>query len=157
MTPQLAQTILRLRRLLLGILLLGMLGLGTELLLLRHHEDFWQWIPLALIGLALAACLWHLIRPNPANVRALQVVMALFVVAGLLGVGLHYRASMEFQLESGTTPAGWELFWKALHAKVPPALAPAAMAQLGLLGLIYTYRHHSLIAPSSNSGQTEQN
>jgi len=28
-----------------------------------------------------------------------------------------------------------------MTAKTPPALAPGAMIQLGLLGLVYTYRH----------------
>jgi hypothetical protein len=31
-----------------------------------------------------------------------------------------------------------------MKAKAPPALAPASMIQLGLLGLLYTYRHPSL-------------
>jgi hypothetical protein len=30
---------------------------------------------------------------------------------------------------------------KAIHSKAPPALAPAAMIQMGLLGLLYTYKH----------------
>ncbi len=28
-----------------------------------------------------------------------------------------------------------------MAAKTPPALAPGSMAQLGLIGLAYTYRH----------------
>ena len=30
---------------------------------------------------------------------------------------------------------------KVLEAKVPPALAPGVMIQLGLIGLAYTYRY----------------
>jgi hypothetical protein len=36
-------------------------------------------------------------------------------------------------------------------AKAPPALAPAVMAQLGFLGLLYTYRH-----PEFDSGVEPQ-
>jgi hypothetical protein len=48
---------------------------------------------------------------------------------------------VEFQLEVSPGLAGWELLRKALNAKAPPALAPGVMAQLGVLGLIYTFRH----------------
>jgi len=43
---------------------------------------------------------------------------------------------------------GWALFVKVIRAKAPPALAPAAMIQIGLLGLLYTYR---LVAPAKDS------
>ena len=36
-----------------------------------------------------------------------------------------------------------KLVWKALRGATP-ALAPGALAQLGLLGLLYTYRHPAL-------------
>ena len=34
-----------------------------------------------------------------------------------------------------------------MTAKAPPALAPAGMIQMGLLGLLYTYRHPALRQP----------
>ena len=40
--------------------------------------------------------------------------------------------------------AGWPLFVKIVTAKAPPALAPASMVMIGLLGLIYTYQHPAL-------------
>lgn len=128
----------------LGLLVIGTLGIGTDLLLLGHYEDAWQVLPLILIGLALAAIVWHAIRGSAASVRALQIVMTLCAISGMIGVVLHYRASMEFQLESGAVSGGWPLFWKTIHAKAPPALAPGAMTQLGLLGLLYTFRHAAL-------------
>jgi hypothetical protein len=33
---------------------------------------------------------------------------------------------------------------KSITSKAPPALAPAAMIQMGLLGLLYTYKHPAL-------------
>jgi hypothetical protein len=41
--------------------------------------------------------------------------------------------------------SGWPLFVKVVTAKAPPALAPGVMVQLGLLGLVYTYRHPALM------------
>ena len=153
--PDADTTIRLLRRLLLGLLLLGLLGIGAELVLMRHYEDLWQWIPLIVMALALATIGWHLISQSGASVRALQFVMSLFVAAGGLGVVLHYRASLGFQLESGSAPSGWPLFVKVIHSKVPPALAPGALAQLGLLGLAYAFRHPALSRSSSQSTETQ--
>lgn len=137
-----------LRRLVLGLVVFGLLGMGAELVLLHHYEDWWQLVPLILIGVALAVVAGHVCRPGAASIRVLQTTMTLFVVAGVVGVVLHYRASLEFQLESGAAVQGWSLFWKVLQAKAPPALAPGSMAQLGLLGLIYTFRHPALVRSS---------
>jgi hypothetical protein len=129
------------RRLLLAILLLGLGGTATELVLLEHYEDSSQLLPLFFIGLALVAILTHLVAGGPATILFLRSVMVFLVLSGALGVVLHYRGSLEFQLEMDPTQSGWELFTKVLHAKAPPALAPGVMAQLGLIGLVYTYRH----------------
>jgi hypothetical protein len=77
-------------------------------------------------------------------VRTLQIAMVLLIVGGALGVVMHYQGNVEFQREVDPTLHGWPLFAKAIRAKAPPALAPGSMAQLGLLGLVYTYRHPAL-------------
>jgi hypothetical protein len=59
---------------------------------------------------------------------------------------LHLRANMEFQLEMDATLKGLDLFKKSIVAKAPPALAPGSMAQLGLIGLAYTFKHPKLAA-----------
>ena len=42
---------------------------------------------------------------------------------------------------------GLELVWEALKGATP-ALAPGAMAQLGLVGLAFAYRHPLLSGPA---------
>jgi hypothetical protein len=137
-SPDVATTI---RRLLLAILIVGLAGTATELVLLEHYEDSSQLLPLFFIGLALVAILGHLVLGGRGSIVFLRAVMVFVVLSGALGVVLHYRGSMEFQLEMDPTQSGWDLFTKVLHAKAPPALAPGVMAQLGLIGLVYTYRH----------------
>lgn len=137
-------TLAAMRRFLLAILLLGLVGTATELLLIGHDEDARQLIPLALVGLALAALAWQAAGGGEAAVRALQATMALFLVSAAVGTVLHYRANMEFQLDIDPSIGALELFWKVMRAKMPPALAPGIMAQLGLIGLAYTYRHPAL-------------
>ena len=127
------------RSLLLGVLFVGLVGTGAELLLLQHTETLWELIPLVLIGLALIILTWHAILRHPTSVVFIRGVMGLFLLAGVAGIALHYQSSMEFRLETNPSLNGWALFWAPIFAKTPPALAPGAMVQLGLLGLVYTY------------------
>lgn len=126
-----------LRRFLLFVFLVGTVGAAADLFLLEHFEDKPQLIPLALLGLAVIVLVWHVINRGRASVRVLQIVMVLFVIAGLTGLVLHYQGSAEFQLEVNPDLSGMELFLKAIRAKAPPALGPGAMINLGLLGLAY--------------------
>lgn len=140
LTPFLAlDTITVLRRLLLALVAFGAAGLVVELILMKHYDSAWQWTPLVLLGIVLiaSALIWR--RPGSATLRFFVAVMLLCVVSGAVGVYLHYRGNVEFALEREPL-RGFALFWKALRGATP-ALAPGAMAQLGLLGLVYSYRH----------------
>jgi hypothetical protein len=147
----------RFRRLLLGILLLGFLGTGVDLLLIAHYEDVWQVAPLVLIGASIVLIAVHLwTGGGVAGVRILQTLMWLCLVAGLAGMVLHYRGNMEFQLEIDPTQSAWEMFKKVVRAKSPPAMAPGVMAQLGLIGLLCTYRHPALQAREPDEVRSER-
>lgn len=130
------------RDLILGVVVLGIVGLIAELLLQEHTESWQQWIPLVLLGLGLAATVLVRIRPTRGTLRLFQGMMALFLAAGLLGIYLHYAGNVEFVIERTPEIGGFHLVWEALRGATP-ALAPGALAQLGLLGFIYTYRHPS--------------
>ena len=91
------------RRILLGILLLGVIGVMAELLLLAHTEDATQWIPIALGGATLVLSAVVAVRPSRGSIRLFQVVMLLMIVSGAVGMYLHLRANMEFQLEMDAT------------------------------------------------------
>jgi hypothetical protein len=144
----------RLRQFLLLLISVGLLGLGVELVLMEHYEDWWQIVPLALISANLVVILWQVSSPGWPSLQSLRVLMVAMLAAGAIGIVLHYRANMEFQLEMSPGLSGWDLFLKTIHAKVPPPLAPAAMAQLALLGLLYTYRH-PLLTHSTDIGARE--
>ena len=134
-------TLFVVRRMLGAILLLGMTGTGVELVLMGHYDGFEQLIPVGLLGAGIAAVGWHFVTGSPASGTVLKVVMVLFIAAGLTGVYYHLAANLEFQREIDPAIRGSALVWKALHATVPPALAPGVMVQFGLVGLVYTYRH----------------
>lgn len=137
------------------IFILGSIGCGAELLLLNHFESLPQWIPLFLILLSFVVLAWHLIGRSPVSTRFLQGAMIAFIAAGLAGFYLHYQGSAEFKLESNPSLAGWRLFWEAIRAKAPPALAPGVMIQLGLIGLAYTYKHPALLAARNSELEEE--
>ena len=142
----------RLRLLLFAIFFVSAVGIAAELFLLEHTESVWQWIPFGALGLGVLTGLAAVIRPRPATVRAFQVVMTLFMASGLTGLFLHYRGNVEFELEMYPSLAGAELVWKALTGATP-ALAPAVMAQLGVLGLVACFRHPAVTPPSVATAQ----
>jgi len=131
------------RRMLAAILVLGMSGTLVELLLLAHDEDRIQLIPLVALGAGLIAVGWHAATASPLSGRVLRGVMLVFLATGAAGVYYHYRANVEFQRETDPSLAGRALIWRVLRAKVPPALAPGVLVQLGLIGLVYAYRPSS--------------
>ena len=131
------------RAILLLALVSGLVGLGTELLLLEHFEDWRQKVPLALIALGLLVLIWHAIDRRGAPLRALQLVMVVFIAAGAIGMTFHYQGNVEFELELYPSMSGLELFRKSMMGATP-ALAPGAMVQLALIGLAYCYKHPRL-------------
>jgi hypothetical protein len=128
-----------LRRWILVVMVLGLLGTVTELIFLEHYEEPLQFVPLVLIACALILLVWHALSRDAVSLRLLQIVMALFVLAGFIGVVAHFHGSAEFQLDLNPDIGTAELIEKVLRAKAPPLLAPGMMLQLGLLGLAYVY------------------
>jgi hypothetical protein len=140
-----------LRRLLLALTLVAMAGMILDLALLKHFESGFQILPLAILGVGLLATLWLVFGSGAGRVHLFRAVMAFTIAVGVTGMLLHYRGSMEFQTETYPDLAGWKLFLKVVTSKSPPALAPGAMVQLGLLGLLATLRHPSLPPPDPKS------
>lgn len=132
-----------LRRLILALIFLSAGAMLVDLLLLEHFETAWQWAPLALLVPVLAIVAVVAFRPSRASVRLLQGAMLACIAAGLLGMFLHYRGNLEFELERDASLRGIALFWETIRGATP-ALAPGAMVQLGLLGLAFAFRHPAL-------------
>jgi hypothetical protein len=132
-----------LRRLLLAIVAFTAVGLVPELVLLKHYESVWQLVPLVLLVLTLAATAVAWRRPSARSLQVFRAMMGLCLLAGVAGVILHGKGNLEWALERDASLHGWPLIWKILRGATP-LLAPGAMAQLGLLGLLYTYHHPAL-------------
>lgn len=131
------------RLLALAILLIGLSGTATELGLLGHYEDRYQWTPLILLSLGIVAVIVVMVRPSRFNLRWFRVIMASYLPAAVAGLYFHIRSNVEFELEMRPSMAGFELVRESLTGAMP-ALAPGAMAQLGLIGLLICFRHPAL-------------
>lgn len=144
--PRDARVLSIIRDALLALVALGTAGMVTELLLIGHHEDADQLIPLWVAAAGLLSLVAVAIRPRLGTLRLLQFVMLTYLGTGVIGITLHFKANAEFQREIDPSLGGLALFWKVVEATAPPALAPGVMVQLGLLGLVYTYKHPALNA-----------
>jgi hypothetical protein len=136
------------RRLLLALVAVGILGLLAELLLMEHFDSWTQLIPLIVLGLGLAATASVALFPTAQSVRIFQAVMVAFILAGLAGLWLHYRGNELFEMEIAPATRRTVLIWKALRGAVP-TLAPGALVQLGLLGLVWSWDHSALRGAST--------
>jgi NO-binding membrane sensor protein with MHYT domain len=144
-------TLAWMRRWILAVLVLGLVSTGIDLLLMQHYGSALQLVPLAAIGLALAVLAWHAVTRNGTSIRVLRATMALFVVAGVAGAGLHFRGGAQFQLEVDPSQSRWQIFRKVMQGQTPPVLASGMIVQLGLLGLLYAYRHPAAEPPDTPS------
>jgi hypothetical protein len=143
------------RNILLWSLLAGSAGTLLELLLIGHDEMLAQFAPLVLLGVGIFAAAWTLIAPRPAAIRALQILMVVFVASGLIGVVLHYKGNEAFELEMSPSRAGLSLMSKTLTGATP-VLAPGSMCLLGIVGLAFTHRHPTLRSLVNSRSKEEQ-
>lgn len=132
------------RSALLVILVVGVVGTVAELLLLEHFDGWEQWIPIAALGLAMVGLGWYGITRSRSSVRFVRNVMGASVVMGAVGVVLHLRGNIEFELEIEPTLRGWPLYRAAMMGATP-VLAPGAMLQTGLIGMLWSWRHPVLL------------
>jgi len=134
----------RVRWALAAILIFGLVGIEIELFLLKHTDGFWQLLPVALVGATVVIAVWAAVRPTPASLGIFRAAMGVFFVVGLVGVYQHFTGNVGYEKESNPGLAGAELYKLAAMGSTP-VLAPGVMLQLGLIGLLYTYRHPAII------------
>lgn len=134
----------QMRRLLLAVVLLGASGLLAELLFIEHIESWQQVVPLVALGAGVGLGALLALRPAAPAIRAFQWLMSAYVIIGLAGLYLHYIGNVEFERERDPAIGGIDLVWESLRGATP-ALAPGAMIQLGLLGLVFAFRHPALL------------
>ena len=135
----------RLRHLALAVAAFVTLVTPVELVFAEHYDEPAQFIPFVMVALTLLAILLVYRTPSATLLRLFRGLMGLLFVVSVVGVFFHLRGNLEVIREIHPETSGWPLVWKVLSGAAP-ALAPRLLAQVGLLGLIYTYRHPALTA-----------
>jgi hypothetical protein len=131
-----------LRPLILVIMGIGTLGILGELLLLEHYKFDSQWIAVMLTLLTGVCTVILGFNPNARVMRVVQLALLLVVLGSAFGVLEHVKTNYD-RMENGSNVSSLSPIWQALKGRAP-ALAPGALAQLGLLGLLFMYKHPNL-------------
>jgi hypothetical protein len=127
----------------LALLLFGAAGLIGELVLLEHYEDPQQFVPFALLGATLVVGGWHAVDGGRASLRVLRVVMGLLIIAAPVGIYFHLTGNYTTEHDFDPSLLGLDLWLTVIRGEAP-SLAPGTLAQFGLLGLLYSWRHPAL-------------
>lgn len=153
-----------LRRGLLGLAALTILGIAVELYTERHWTQPAQLIAWAALALTAVAILLLLGQPTAGRVRTAQMVAAVVVVSAAVGVWQHIAANYDVGPLDRRYGQAWEgmsalsRWWLAARKGVGPSppLAPGALAQAGLCILLATVRHPALRARRGDSVRAEE-
>ncbi|MEM9337990.1 MAG: hypothetical protein AAGA66_04625 [Bacteroidota bacterium] len=106
-------------------------GLTLELLLIGHYEDWLQFLPLFAIGTSIIV---YFSIKKKTFLRGISLVT---IAVGLLGIGIHLKNNIDFELEMYPQLNGWNLFVKSMTGALP-VMAPGSLIPIGLLGLLVT-------------------
>jgi predicted membrane channel-forming protein YqfA (hemolysin III family) len=132
-----------LRRFALALCLLGVVTTPIELVLMHHYNDKDQIMPFIFLGLAAIGVAAAWLRPNARVLRGVRVLMVLVVLGSGIGVFEHLKANYRDATRGGTVSNLIELVLTGFA----PLLAPGILAQVGLLGLAFTYKHPAFDLP----------
>ena len=142
-TPLEQPTAQTLRRFALALCLLGVVTTPIELVLMQHYNTKDQIMPFVFLGLAAIGVAAAWFRPNAKVLRGVRVLMVLVVLGSGIGVFEHLKANYRDATRGGVVPNLIEL----VLTGVAPLLAPGILAQVGLLGLAFTYKHPAFEVP----------
>jgi predicted membrane channel-forming protein YqfA (hemolysin III family) len=133
-----------LRRFALALCLLGVVTTPIELVLMHHYNDKDQIMPFVFLGLAAIGIVAAWFRPSAKVLRGVRVLMVLVVLGSGIGVMEHLKANYRDATRGGG--AAPNLIEMVLTG-FAPLLAPGILAQVGLLGLAFTYKHPAFDVP----------
>ena len=78
-------TLAAVRRFVIALFAIGVLGTAADLLLTGHVEGAWQLAPLILLAASAVTLALTAVRPTRSTVRFHQALMVLFIVSGQVG------------------------------------------------------------------------
>ena len=149
-----------LRRGVLALAGLGIVGTAVELIFLRH----WTTATAAIVWVgivALAAGFLMLVRrPSRGIVLAVRALAVVAVVVAVVGIGFHVIENLDAGPLDRAFASRWDTmssvaqWWTAIAGGVGPAptLAPGALAEISLALLLATVRHPATRPANDQAG-----
>lgn len=133
----------RLRRFLLAIAGLLLLGTLAELVLIKHWGEPLQLVPfgLSLVGLTGVAWVWF--RTGRTQLLALRWLMAALALGSLVGVFVHVQSNVEIYMETHAGAGAFSVIVAGLGGH-NPLVAPGMLALAGILAAAATYYHPAM-------------
>ncbi len=140
------------RRGVIGLAALGVVGTTIELVFLRHWQGATQLLVWpAMVGLG-AALLVVVRDPSARAIRAVRAVTAIVAAVAVIGVAIHVNANLNAGPLDRHFATTWDSmsplaqWWEAVTGGVGPApvLAPGALAEVSLALFVATVRHPGL-------------
>jgi hypothetical protein len=141
-----------LRRGLILLAVLGVVGTAAELAAERHWETAVQLIPWFTLGIIAVGVVLLLVRPRPATIWAVRVITIVVFASAAFGVFEHVNANfnagpLDFRYSARwatmSTAARWRTAMTGGVGPSPP-LAPAILAQAALCLGLATLSHPAL-------------
>jgi hypothetical protein len=149
-----------LRRGVLALAWLGLMGTTTELVFLRHWASATQLIVWPFVALLAVGALLISTRPTAGSIVIVRWLALAVVVASVVGVGLHVIENLDAgpldrdYASIWASMSGFDQWWAAITGGVGPApvLAPGALAEISMGLLLATVRHPALEALAATDG-----
>lgn len=143
-------TTTNLRHFALALAAVGVVATLLELTLIKHYASKDQVIPYVLLGMAALGLIAVMVQQTAFVLRAFQVMMVVTILGSGIGMLEHLKANAR---NAGAITGGerFPTTPSAILAGIDgfaPLLAPGVLAQVGLLGLAFTYRHPKLTGSS---------
>jgi hypothetical protein len=146
-----------LRRGVLALAWLGLIGTTTELVFLRHWATATQLIVWPFCGLLGVAAVIVTARPSRRSVVIVRWLAAVVVVVSAVGVGMHVLENLDAgPLDRNYAPiwssmSAFDQWWAAITGGVGPApvLAPGALAEISMALALVTIRHPVVSQPDA--------
>lgn len=133
----------RLRRFLLAIAGLLLLGTLIELALIQHWDEPLQLTPFILSAIGLAGVAWAWVKSERGPLLALRALMVPLTLGSLVGVFVHVSSNIEIYTETHANAGTLAVIAAGLGGH-NPLIAPGMLALAGILAAAATYGHPAL-------------
>lgn len=113
------------------IFLIMVFGMLTELLLIEHFENFWQFVPVIFLSVT---GIGYCFLKSGTRMLLFRVWMYIGMLSGVIGIFMHVKNNWEFAIELRSNLKGWDLITEVATGAIP-VISPGFLIPMAMLGL----------------------